>query len=550
MGKKSRKKNNFIASAVRSKSDQHHRDNVTSAFKKMDEVGRLSLQEQKDTFRNALIGMGTDVNQNDNDPTGDGDQSPITTQAQRDAAVEMYSIGGDIHAHMEQNAISKFALWCSMGSLDMVKKTIQDLQKEEVQPFSRKKKMEAMMETRETSLRLSPLLLIVSAGKNVRAPRVEMQNHQETAKYLLLQGASPLAKDVLGKTVCHYGAGAMATNMTLDVVDMCIRAAETHYMYGMSVELRGLKAEEMNGKVGIAGGFDVDSGRRSIFLPEEKREVWIKTENIKPEDTSIDPKAIISLTNIQDRLGTVSLHEVVMRDRVDVAEFLLQKHRTSIRTEDLDGISPFRLASGMGRMAAARVSNMIHDAARKEGRDATKAKKQQSKYCCAKCRHDLGGGSDFKCARCKIARYCGRECQVAHWGDHKRECKELLALSSGVKLDPPIATGMQHMAMNFATGSSHSKGDYQKPRNVDYEKKFVIKVQATSEHSAIMVYDETRSCAFDISPGQPGFREVLEATRKEMAWQGRKTFMKAAFDRSGTCTVYPGTAGVKSHYTW
>jgi hypothetical protein len=27
------------------------------------------------------------------------------------------------------------------------------------------------------------------------------------------------------------------------------------------------------------------------------------------------------------------------------------------------------------------------------------------------------------CARCKTAKYCARECQLAAWGTHKRECK-------------------------------------------------------------------------------------------------------------------------------
>ena len=28
------------------------------------------------------------------------------------------------------------------------------------------------------------------------------------------------------------------------------------------------------------------------------------------------------------------------------------------------------------------------------------------------------------CTGCKLVRYCGRECQRGHWGEHKRECQE------------------------------------------------------------------------------------------------------------------------------
>ena len=29
------------------------------------------------------------------------------------------------------------------------------------------------------------------------------------------------------------------------------------------------------------------------------------------------------------------------------------------------------------------------------------------------------------CSKCKKARYCGRDCQVAHWKEHKKECARL-----------------------------------------------------------------------------------------------------------------------------
>ena len=41
---------------------------------------------------------------------------------------------------------------------------------------------------------------------------------------------------------------------------------------------------------------------------------------------------------------------------------------------------------------------------------------------CARC----GGEVVLRCGRCKQVRYCGKECQVAHWKLHKGECKKLL----------------------------------------------------------------------------------------------------------------------------
>ena len=34
-----------------------------------------------------------------------------------------------------------------------------------------------------------------------------------------------------------------------------------------------------------------------------------------------------------------------------------------------------------------------------------------------------------KCSKCKVARYCSRECQVENWKEHRRMCAMLLAMS-------------------------------------------------------------------------------------------------------------------------
>merc|ERR1719491_1328807 len=101
----------------------------------------------------------------------------------------------------------------------------------------------------------------------------------------------------------------------------------------------------MNGRVGIAGGYDCDAGRRSVYLREENREVWIKTQNMEPASPG-DQCTPPTFTDLQDRFGSVSLHEVILADRGDVAEFLLRRHETSIHTKDMDGMTPLKQATG------------------------------------------------------------------------------------------------------------------------------------------------------------------------------------------------------------
>ena len=43
---------------------------------------------------------------------------------------------------------------------------------------------------------------------------------------------------------------------------------------------------------------------------------------------------------MRDRLGSVSLYEVIMRDHKDAAEVLLKRHGTSIYAKDVHGVYP------------------------------------------------------------------------------------------------------------------------------------------------------------------------------------------------------------------
>lgn len=526
-----------------------------------------SLSEKNEAIRKLLKEIGTDLSKYDDDPTGDGDQSPIVTHDNRDLARHLFSSGGAgvIEEHIPQRALSRFAFGCVVGSRKGASEMIEEAKKCARQPYSRSEGMLALLNSRETSMRLSPLLLIVSAGKGI-FPAIGSQeslDFQGTARLLLRYGASPVAKDALGKTVCHYGAGAMATKMTLEVSDMCIRAAKSHHMYGKEVQLRGLQTADMNGRIGVAGGFDADSGRRSVYLENDQREVWIKTENMKlVGEADAECCASPLLSDIQDRMGTVSLHELCMpqqitggAERPDVAEFLLKKHHTSIHTKDMDGIDPLQMTSGSAqRIGATGVAKLVMEAATREARQATKAKRQE-KLRCANCGVDLEKSAPL-CSKCNVARYCGRECQVKHWrGGHKDECHDLSALASGVRLDGPekyeLGGGVRYFSSSFQTGTSQQGLKYRRPSGVKYDEKFVVKVQATpGVCNNMLVYDQSKTCNFFISSDKAGFQEILKAVRAEKAWQGQKTFMKVSFDSSGVCTMYPETAGVKSHYTW
>ena len=53
--------------------------------------------------------------------------------------------------------------------------------------------------------------------------------------------------------------------------------------------------------------------------------------------------------------------------------------------------------------------------------DQDKKRKDPEKRC-ALCQKP---NSRQRCSRCRIERYCGRECQVNHWPKHKKRCKPI-----------------------------------------------------------------------------------------------------------------------------
>lgn len=231
-------------------------------------------------------------------------------------------------------------------------------------------------------MRLSPLLCLVSVGKKMLkgpSPRLLAKDQLEVARLLLKFGARPNAQDVAGKTVCHYGAGAMATPMTMEVVRMCAAAAESSHLFGKQVELRGLKTVEFNGKRGICLGFNAETGRRVVYLVSMKEQMAFKPENIVLVDAAPAPKA--KLCDIQDRLGAVALIEVCMTNRVDVAQFLLDDLQASVDIADSDGCSPKSMVLMPGSQMISRVAPLVMKTAMKRARK----EKKKATLSCAQC---------------------------------------------------------------------------------------------------------------------------------------------------------------------
>jgi hypothetical protein len=106
------------------------------------------------------------------------------------------------------------------------------------------------------------------------------------------------------------------------------------------------------------------------------------------------------LVDIRDRFGGVAMQQAVMLMRPDLVQFLCSKHKADANIKDYDGCSPYTMAD-----VIPSIRSIIANA---QGQ----TNYQQFKAVCVQCQ--ATGVPTSRCARCNIATYCSKECQVLH----------------------------------------------------------------------------------------------------------------------------------------
>jgi hypothetical protein len=321
--------------------------------------------------------------------------------------------GGDFDAYIRKSNTSRkmdthnrnavvltpFAEHCISGRYEKVKLI---LEKHSVRNGKNWETIIQLLEKRETVLRLSPLMLVFcmlhkigivqlahSDINNSVKNTIKQNSSDETwIKYidqleqnlikvvieLLYYGASPIAKDVCGRTICFYGASVYATSRSLLATTMCINAAISAHFFGKEIIIQGFETTTddekkskyqndntiCNGMRGLAAGYQVDTGRRIVFLFGRRTEVAVFNRNICLPNDDGSNQPMINLCNVQDRLGHVCLTELIGSKRRDVIEFLLQKHHVSIDIPDWTG-QTLRRRSFIIKMNAALKSKALDD---------------------------------------------------------------------------------------------------------------------------------------------------------------------------------------------
>jgi MYND finger len=289
------------------------------------------------------------------------------------------------------------------------------------------------------------------------------------------------------------------------MADMCIRATPTSTCVGQKVVLDGLKKLEYNGMEGTLGGYIADLDRR-VFHPlnDPMKEMSVKPENIyllseegggtKKICTSDDALRAGNLVDTQDRLGSISLHEVVMSTRDDVARLLLERSETCLDVPYLGDLTVRRMA-----LVPIQGAHPVNDVIRTHVRKATRKqeRKMRAREICENCgkkAHDLGKEL-MVCMKCLDVVYCSRVCQLSDWSSkHKKECAERerrLGLELGQVTPVPYSNGSVHHRTQMKVTEFYCRA----PLDVKPNEKFWVKVQSNGIDEPLLIYDQTRYAA-------------------------------------------------------
>jgi ankyrin repeat protein len=120
---------------------------------------------------------------------------------------------------------------------------------------------------------------------------------------------------------------------------------------------------------------------------------------------------------------------------LDVVQFLVGKLGADVNQTSPDGrtalgyasagkhrsIAAWLIKKGANPQASAPAYGNAADVSRRHGASASQIAYLEAKMHCSN--PGCNGAGLKKCTGCKQARYCGQDCQLAHWPVHKADCK-------------------------------------------------------------------------------------------------------------------------------
>ncbi|KAK9838394.1 hypothetical protein WJX84_009882, partial [Apatococcus fuscideae] len=248
-----------------------------------------------------------------------------------------------------------------------------------------------------------------------------------------------------------------------------------------------------------------------------------------------------------------------MAMKVSVAEGLFFKKVLEINASKLDSSYKAGLAKGGGLHGGLFQPSFLLPADPLSGDQAEEVQLMQ----CAHCKKIPAHSS---CSRCKLVKYCGKECQSAHWAGHKKACKAEAARLAAAKVvslekaafadaaaapsDGSDASAVVDIPLGKASGISGFTSAIpmnqpvrniqnlpttqvdQTPPNVHGSSRFIIKVQSAAGNlmgleSPHMIYDKDRTLSAFMDPRVGTGYHRTSAVISNHGIQGRKIYLWA-----------------------
>jgi ankyrin repeat protein len=139
--------------------------------------------------------------------------------------------------------------------------------------------------------------------------------------------------------------------------------------------------------------------------------------------------------NIATLIGATPLLMAAFEGNLDVVQFLVEELGADVNQGAHDGRTPLSASSagkhqsiaaylikkGANPQASDPAFGTAADVSRRFGASANQIAYLEAKLYCSN--PGCSGAGIKKCTGCKKARYCGPECQLAHWQAHKADCK-------------------------------------------------------------------------------------------------------------------------------
>ena len=119
----------------------------------------------------------------------------------------------------------------------------------------------------------------------------------------------------------------------------------------------------------------------------------------------------------KNRFGETPLWESTINNKLDFISLLL-KYGANHSVKDNDGCSPQDKAYGNPQ-----IMRIFGEAEKIQAKKERKAEKDNSGARLSACSVCQTGRDTKKCTGCFSVWFCGRECQLSAWPDHKKKCK-------------------------------------------------------------------------------------------------------------------------------